>query len=218
MGDVLERTCFKCKKVMAIDVDNVNNVVYFKDHYYHIDCFKELAIKRASDKRCIPAWKEALDDGMRQIQKDASHMIDYCYGNNLLTKHLLSNYDIYSVSNYSRKIIESVITGKYKGKSKPISYRALAECWIAEQPELDKIYLNNKRLGKIMSGDQRVNYDLAVVVRLYPKWKSEREYNRQKIENRNISEQKEIKIDYNKIKIENTNSGLGDISDLLDEI
>lgn len=218
MANVMVRKCNDCKGAITIDVNDIKDVVYFKKYYYHKSCFEKLATKKSLSKRSSSDWKEALDDGMKQIQADAKYMINYCHGRDLLYEHLLSNYDICSISTYCEDTINKVLTGTYKGKSKPISYRDFAECWVSIQPELDKIYVNNKRLGKSMSGDQRINYDLAVVVRMYPQWKKSQEYNKRKTENRNISEQKEVKIDYNKIKTTNESSGLGDISDLLDEI
>lgn len=218
MAKVMARRCGACDEAVTIDVNDIKDVVYFKGTYYHKGCFEKLAREKAANKRCSKDWKIALDDGMRQIEADAKHMINYCYGRDLLYEHLLSNYDICSISAYCETTINKVLAGTYKGKSKPIPYRDFAECWVAMQPELDKIYANNKRLGKSMTGDQRINYDLAVVVRAYPQWKKGQEYNRCKAENRKISEQKEIKIDYSKIKITSASSGLGDISDLLDEI
>ena len=115
-------------------------------------------------------------------------------------------------------LMENVVKGEYKGKSKPIAYRDFARCWIDIQCELDNIFHKNQKLGKNMSEDQRVNYDLAIVVSSYPKWKKKQEFNKQKIENRKVAEQKEVKVNYSKIKTIDTDNGLGDISDLLDEI
>ena len=218
MVKTITRKCKNCEGAIIIDVNDIKDVVYFKGSYYHKSCFEKLATKKAANKRCSKDWKVALDDDMRQIEADAREITNYCYGRDLLYDHLLETYDICSVSTYCESTINKVLTGTYKGKSKPIPYRGFAECWVAMQPELDKIYANNKRLGKSMTGDQRVNYDLAVVVRAYPQWKKSQEYDRRKAENRKISEQKEIKIDYSKIKTTNASSGLGDISDLLDEI
>lgn len=170
MAETMARRCGACDKAVTIDVNDIKDVVYFKGSYYHKSCFEKLATKKASNKRCSKDWKAALDDGMRQIEADAKHMINYCYGRDLLYEHLLSNYDICSISTYCEITINKVLAGTYKGKSKPIPYRDFAECWVAMQPELDKIYANNKRLGKSMTGDKRINYDLAIVVRKVPEY------------------------------------------------
>ena len=170
MAEVMARRCGACDEAVTIDVNDIKDVVYFKGSYYHKSCFEKLATKKASNKRCSKDWKAALDDGMRQIEADAKYMINYCYGRDLLYGHLLGNYDICSISAYCETTINKVLTGTYKGKSKPIPYRDFAECWVAMQSELDKIYANNKRLGKSMTGDQRINYDLAIVVRKVPEY------------------------------------------------
>lgn len=218
MAEIITRKCAKCKGVIEIDVDDTKDVVYFDKKFYHEDCFIETATKKASNKRSSFSWQEALDDGLRQISKDAKYNIDYCYGRDLLFEHLLHNYDVCAISSYANMLISNVVNGRYKGKSKPILYREFAECWISVQSDLDNIYKKNKRIGKNMTGDQRINYDLAIVVRTYPEWKKKQEYKKQKIENRNIAEQRKINIDYAQIKTCESSSGLGDINDLLDEI
>ena len=215
---IITRKCACCKDVIEIDVNDIRDVVYYDKKFYHKECFVEAATKKAANKRSSLGWKNALDDGLRQITKDAVYNINYCYGRDLLFEHLLSNYDVYSISSYANMLISNVVSGKYKGRSNPILYRNLAECWIDSQSSLNNIYSNNLRLGKSMTGDQRVIYDLAVVVRTYPEWKRKQEQKKKKIENRNVAERRKINIDYTQIQTIKTNSGLGDISDLLDEI
>ena len=172
MGEIITRKCAKCKSVIEIDVDDIKDVVYFENLYYHKSCFEDLATLKASNKRCSPKWKGALDDGLRQVQKDANYIINYCYGRDLLFEHLLHNYDVCVISSYIQMTVDKVVRGNYKGKSKPIPYREFAQCWIDGQSTLNKIYTNNKQVGKNMGGDQRLIYDLAVVVNRFPKWKN----------------------------------------------
>ena len=171
MGEVLTRKCACCKGVIEIDVDYVHDVVYFDKLYYHKSCFEELAAKRMANKRSSPKWQAAMSDNLRQVQKDADYEINYCYGRDMLYNHILANYDVYSVSSYANMTFRNIVEGNYKGKSRPIPYREFAECWIDNQTELDRICSNNLRLGKRMAGDQRINYDTAVVVRMYPEWR-----------------------------------------------
>lgn len=172
MGEIITRKCAKCRGVIEIDVDDIRDVVYFDKKFYHEDCFIETATKKASNKRSSFSWQEALDDGLRQISKDAKYNIDYCYGRDLLFEHLLHNYDVCAISSYANMLISNVVNGRYKGKSKPILYREFAECWIEGQKTLNNIAFKNRQVGKEMTGDQRVIYDLAIVVNQFPKWKS----------------------------------------------
>lgn len=218
MGDVVTRKCACCKGTIVIDIDDIDDVVYFDKLYYHKACFRELVSKKATNKRCSPKWKAVLDMGLKQPEDDAKYIINYCYGRNKLFDHILRHYDIYAISSYAKMLMENVVSGEYKGKSKPIMYRDFADCWIDMQPDLDSIYKNNQRLGKNMTDDQRINYDLAVVVRTYPEWKRKIEHEKKNAKNRNVPEQCKINIDYSQIKTQTHHDGLDDISDLLDEI
>ena len=172
MTDIMTRKCAKCKGEIEIDVNDIRDVVYFDKSYYHKDCFRELAQQKASNKRCSAKWQETLSDDLKQVSQNANYIINYCYGRDLLFEHLLNSYDICALSSYIKMALDNVVAGKYKGKSKPIPYRDLAICWIDGQRALDKIYINNKQIGKDMSGDQRLIYDLAIVVNRFPKWKN----------------------------------------------
>lgn len=169
---VLQRKCAKCKKEIEIDRDNICEVVLFNKLYYHEACFKELAHQKISNRRSSPMWKEALDDELKQIKKDAINVLNYCIGRDDLCEHILSSYNVCAISSYIQMTIDSVVKGNYKGKSKPIAYRDLAQCWIDGQNTLNNIFIKNKQLGKDMTGDQRIIYDLAIVVNRFPKWKS----------------------------------------------
>lgn len=218
MGDLVLRKCACCKNEIVIDVDDVKDVVYFDKLYYHIGCFQDVAMRKSMSKRCSPKWKDVVDTGFRQAQVDAKRIIEYCYGHDKLFDHILHCYNIYSISSYTKMMIENVVKGVYKGKSRPIPYRELADCWISSQANLDDIFRYNQKHGKTMTNDQRVNYDLAVVVRKYPEWASKMEYKKQQVENRNVAEQGKINIDYTQIKSQTCHDGLDDINDLLDEI
>lgn len=171
MGDIVTRKCACCKGEIEIDVDDVRDVVYFDKLYYHKSCFEQLVAQKAANKRCSPKWKAMLGMGLKQLEKDAEQIVSSRYGHDKLFDHMLFHYDIYTISTYTQKLMDNVVNGQYKGKSKPISYRDFADCWVDMQPDLDSIYKNNQRLGKNMTSDQRINYDLAVVVRTYPEWK-----------------------------------------------
>lgn len=218
MGDKLVRKCAKCKGEIVVDIDDIKDVVYFKKLYYHLSCFKEAATEKSHNKRCSPDWKEALNDNFRRAIQEAQDTLIYCYGRDKLYNHILDNYDVLAVSRYLEMQMHNVVVGQYKGRSKPISYIELANCWVSVQSELDQIYSNNKKIGKNMAGDQRINYDLAVVVGMYPKWKKTQDIIKTKAANRKVEEQNVIKIDYTQIKTLEAEDGLGDINDLLDEI
>lgn len=218
MGDIVTRKCAYCKDVIEIDVDDVKGVVYLDKSYYHKACFSQVVAQKIANKRCSLKWKMMSETGFKHLEKDAEYVVNQRYGHDRLFDHMLYHYDIYTISSYTQKLMDNVVNGQYKGKSKPIAYRDFADCWIDIQPDLDSIYKNNQRLGKNMTDDQRINYDLAVVVRMYPEWKKKIEYKKKKMENRNVVEQPKVNIDYTQFKTQSSCDGLDDISALLDEI
>ena len=212
----ITRKCACCKGVIEIDVNDIRDVVYYDKKFYHKECFIEAATKKAANKRSSLGWKNALDDDLRQVTKDAIYNINYCYGRDLLFEHLLKNYDVYSISSYANMLISDVVNGKYKGKSRPIPYIDFAHCWIEGQRTLDKINAENKQLGKKMNGDQRIIYDLAVVVNKFPKWKSAKlrlENERQRI----VQEASFEEVDMSRIG-QTKQVKKKDISDISDDI
>lgn len=219
MSKVVIRKCKACDAAIEIDPDNVCDLVYFKKVYYHESCFRELAIKRSSRKNSLPDWKEALDDNLRQVKKDADYMINYGVGHDALYDHIVEHYDVVIVPPGSKRLMEDVVGGEYKGKSKPIPYRDFAQCWIELQNDLDKIYSYNKQNGKQMTVGQRMNYDLAIVVSRYPDWKKTKEKRKAEVIEQQNKAKENIKIDYSKIKSTASENGvLDDISDLLDDL
>lgn len=175
MVETIERKCQHCKQPIVVDKNDINGIIFFKDYYYHEDCFMTLATKRAANPRSSPAWKEALNDNLINLKKETISALNYWIGRDNLWDHLLTNYDINSVSTYVSKKADQIVQGKYGGKSNPIPYRDFAACWIESQVGLDKIAMKNEHLGKKMTGDQRINYDMAIVVRRFPEWKKEKE-------------------------------------------
>lgn len=216
MGDVVTRKCACCKGEIEIDVDDIKGVVYFDKYFYHETCFVEFARKKAENKRCSSKWKDALNDEMCQIKKDAIYNINYCYGRDLLFEHLLNNYDVCAISSYIQMTLNNVVDGKYKGKSRPIPYKEFARCWIDGKNALNKIYEKNCQSGKSMTGDQRIIYDIAVVVGEYPKWQQRKiklEKTRQEIVNSIVFDD----IDMSKIG-QGKQVKKNDISDISDDI
>ncbi len=175
MVETVERKCNKCKQPIVIDKNDINEVVLFKELYYHEDCFRALAAEKAANPRTSPEWKKALDDNLVQVKQAAIQAINYKIGHDMLWDHLLASYNINMVTKYISKTTEQVVNGTYKGKSNPIPYRDFATCWIESQPDLNRIAMKNEHLGKKMAGDQRINYDMAIVVRYYPEWKKAKE-------------------------------------------
>ena len=92
--------------------------------------------------------------------------------------------------------------------------------WKDYQKELDKTNAWNKHHGKVIDGEVRVNYDLAILMSNYVKYSKAKEKSKKEAEEKEKQSRvkKSVNIDYSKIKAVEQNDGLGDISDLLEDL
>ncbi len=220
MDNIVTRKCAKCKGKIEINKNNITGVIQFQGKYYHYDCFESTATQKASSKRGKPKmWQEALDN-IWTIEKETKQVLAHIIAKDDLNTWLLDHYDISVVPSYFWQLVADLENGTYKQKKcKPINAQLLYKMWIWGQKHLDKIAINNKRNRKGPSTDNdRLKYDLAILLGHQEDYKKHLA-KAQVLEIERQQRQKEnIQVDYNKIKSINTNSGLDDISDLLDDI
>ena len=109
--------------------------------------------------------------------------------------------------------------GIYKRRRcQPIDCDTLLDMWKYYQKDLDKTYIYNKTRGKDMEGESRANYDLAILMGKYGAYKKAKAQEEAAEIERQMQSQKDVQINYDKIKIVDSTDGLEDISALLDDI
>jgi hypothetical protein len=217
MAESIVRKCDHCKESIHIDRNNVHDVLMFKNKYYHNRCFEERVKQRLAGKQPHPMWKDALDH-VSEYENDAKEAIEFWFTRDDIYNHILEHYDVIKVESPIFTRIDAVITGTYGRKSKPIDYADFVECWRYGQSKLEEIARKNRAAGKNITGEARVNYDLAVVVKKFPQWKKWQE--KLKAERIEIekAQRETVRINYDKmIRTEIKHEGLDDISALLDE-
>ena len=221
MSDIILRKCGGCADVIEINRNNIAEVLYHKNKYYHLKCFCEVAEKRAKAKRNTAAeWQTALDN-LWQLESDTKKMLETAWIKDDINEWLLNHYNITTVPSRLWQVLADLERGEYKGKKcKSITMETLLGAWQWGQKKLDSIARNNKMNHKgPTSDDVRLMYDLSILVQKIPTFLAYK--NKQKIEEierqNNIKEN--IKVDYSKIKsATNNGSGLDDISDLLEDL
>lgn len=220
MDNIVTRKCTHCKGEIEIDKNNITGVIQFQNKYYHYDCFESTATQKASSKRGKPKmWQEALDN-IWTIEEETKQILAHIIAKDDLNTWLLDHYDISVVPSYFWQLVADLENGTYKQKKcKPIKTKQLYNMWVWGQKHLDKIAMSNKRNRKGPTSDNdRLRYDLAILLGHQEDYKKHLvKAQVQEIE-RQQRQKENIQVDYNKIKTINTNSGLGDISDLLDDI
>ena len=136
---------------------------------------------------------------------------------NKLNDYLLLHYDVASLSSKFWSTIHDIGNGIYKHKRcKPIDCNTLLDMWKLYQKELNQIYVWNKSKGNDMTGEGRVIYDLAILMRKYGEYL--KHVSKIKAIEADTSQlQQQTKINYNNFDNQSTNTD-DDISSLLDEI
>jgi hypothetical protein len=221
MPDTILRKCGGCSNVIEINRNDITDVLYYKNKYYHSKCFCEIAEKRSKAKRSTAAeWQEALDN-LWELEADTKKMLESAWIKDDLNEWILNHYNIITIPSRFWQILADLEHGTYKCKKcKPVTMETLLGAWKWGQKKLDSISRNNKMNHKgPTSDDARIMYDLSIIISKVPNYLS----HVSKMKMLQTEEKKETAkthINYDNVqqtKIEN-NSGLDDISSLLDDI
>ena len=221
MPNTILRKCGGCSNAIEINRNNISDILYYKNKYYHSKCFCEIAEKRSNAKRSTAVeWKEALDN-LWELEIDTRKMLESSWIKDDLNDWLLKHYNITTVPSRFWQVLADLERGMYKGKKcKPVAMDTLLCTWQWGQRKLDSIARNNKMNHKgPASDDARIMYDCSIIISKVPNYLSHKaKMQMLQAEEKKASEK--VHIDYNNVqqtKIEN-NDGLDDISNLLDDI
>lgn len=219
MSDIILRKCGGCSDTIEINRNNIVDVLYYKNKYYHSKCFCEIAEKRSKAKRSTALeWKSALDS-LLDIEADTSKMLESAWTKDDLNEWLLNNYNVTAVPSRFWQMIADLERGVYKGKRcKAISMKTIFGTWKWGQNKLNTINRINKMGHKGPKDDEaRLLYDLAILVNKVPNYLA----HKAKIESLQEEAKNETKINHinydSMQRTEIKHEGLDDISDLLDE-
>lgn len=220
--DITTRICGKCGNEITIDRQNINNLVYYQNRFYHLGCFMEKINKGLESKRYGARWRE-IQKQLPELQAEAKRRVEYGMLQDEFTEYLLSNYDVYSVSNRFWNLVSDLANGEYKGKKcRPIDISTLMAVWKWGQKKLDKIAANNKAKNKGPQNDeQRLNYDLAIILQHVGDYKKHIEKEKATREEIIQATRKQPKIDYSSLSKNTqvkTEIDTSDMSVLINEI
>lgn len=219
------RKCHECGQKIKFEKKNINGIVYYKNYYYHIDCFCELAERRSSSgKWKAQEWKDALTN-INELEKKTKEILGSRIArrgaSDDLNDYLLSAYDIVEIPSRFWQVVGDLNNGIYKHKRcKKVSTETLLETWKWGQRKLNDINNYNKANYKGPEDDtQRLSYDLAIVVSKVSNYLAYKAKQEAAEAERQRELKEKIKIDYNDVacRAEVKKEGLDDISNLLDE-
>ena len=154
----MKRICAVCKQAVEINKENTSKAILYKKKFYHYGCFSELCDQKMVSKRASSDWavaKERIDTLVEEttISQKEAVAEDEIY-------HWM--IDKYSVSIINQRLfmkLKDIYSGKMHGLAYPIPASELMDEWKYYWDELCDI-----RRFKRLTGEQAINYDLAVLL------------------------------------------------------
>lgn len=216
----IHRKCGCCREGFYISNANIDDAIYYDKKTYHSSCFISICNKRSKMKRedISQKWKWTLEH-LELIKQESYKHLSLSIAKENVFDFIKDAYDVTIIPTTVWQKIGNIYNGTFKGMSVGIPPEHLLDMWKRKIEMLNGIAARNVMKGKPMNADQRINYDLSVLVNKYDsylKW-----LEKQKI----IEAEKEVEnsenivgksIGYVVQKLDKGNSE--DISALVDDI
>ncbi len=167
-GTVIKRICSYCKESISISNDTVEEAIYYDKKTYHSKCFIALSQKRSEMKRADVSqkWSWVLEN-MRLIKINSNRYLYDALCKEALFEFIRDAYGISIIPTTVWQKIASVYAGSFKGMAKGIPPEHLLDMWKRKLNMLCAVADKNAAKGKKMSTDQRLTYDLTILVNKY---------------------------------------------------
>ena len=217
----ITRKCSICKEPIYINDTNEDFFITLKNEtksYTHTNGY----IEKQTTKKRSPKTVEECQEYIEQSRQSTKAIEKKKSTKNELYEFLFDMYDISYFPQYFYIKMDSVYKGTMKNLNKPVPPEDLLDMWKQKRNYLDKVAEQNRKKGNEISGVNRVNYDLAILLSKYDsylKWKEQ-----QKIAIAELDESKKRsieKIEYTDVarpKRVGTSNNKVDINSMLDEI
>ena len=216
----IKRKCSCCGEDFYISKDNIDDAIYYDKKTYHSSCFINICNKRSQMKRedVSRKWTWILNH-LDSIKQESYEHLKLAVIKEDVFNFIKDAYDITIIPTTVWQKLSNIYNGTFKGMTYGIPPEHLLDMWERKIDMLNGIANRNNTKGRTMNVDQRINYDLSVLVNKYDsylKW-----LEKQKI----LEAEKEIEKNENIVgktigyvvqKAEKNNSD--DISDLVDDI
>lgn len=216
----IHRKCGCCGEDFYISNENIDDAIYYDKKAYHSSCFINICNKRSKMKRedISQKWTWVLNNLESIKQKSDAHLKVAIIKEEVFC-FIKDAYDVTIIPTNVWQKLSDIYNGTFKGMSVGIPPEHLLDMWKRKIDMLNGIADRNKTKGIKMSADQRLNYDLSILVNKYDsylKW-----LEKQKI----LEAEKEIEKTENIVgksvgyisQKENSNNS-DDISGLVDDI
>lgn len=219
----IKRICNCCKETIYIGKNDVNDSIYYDGKTYHRDCFIQICNKRASMKRVDVSekWSWVLKN-LDKVEKDSENHLLSALEKEDVFEFIRNTYGLTTIPSSVFQKLGNIYLGTFRGMSVGIQPKYLVDMWNRKIAYLNKIANNNVTNGKEMQPEQRINYDLSILVNKYDsymEWLEKQKILEQEIKNENKKTDNLVRKTQN---ANNSTSNLDnkedDISELVDDI
>lgn len=165
------RICGTCGNPIIVNRQNIDNIAYYKGYHHHVGCLIDKANKGIESGKRVAIYQRLLDR-IPELQAEARRRLDHSITQDEFNDYLLDHYNVIEVSKRFWNIVFDIEKGVYKRKKcRPIDMNTIFQTWKWGQKWLDKTNENNKRNHRgPINDEQRLNYDLAIVVSKIPNY------------------------------------------------
>lgn len=216
----IKRKCSCCGDYFYISNKNINDAIYYDKKTYHSSCFINMCKKRAlmKNEKVSRKWKWVLNH-LESIKQKSYEHLQVAVVKEDVFNFIKDAYDVTIIPTTVWEKLGNIYNGTFKGMSFGIPPEHLLDMWKRKIDMLNGIASTNVQKGKCVNVDQRIIYDLSVLVNKYDgylKWKE-----KQKIieAEKGLEKSENIigkSVGYISNKIEKSKSD--DITDLVDDI
>ncbi len=219
-GIGIKRKCSCCGENFYINNENIEEAIYYDKKTYHSRCFINICNKRSKMKRedISQKWTWVLNN-LEHIREESFKHLSLAIIKECVFDFIKNAYDVTIIPSTVWQKLGSIYNGTFKGMSFGIPPEHLLDMWKRKINMLNGIADRNSTKGVTMNVDQRINYDLSILVNKYDsylKWLEKQkilEAEKEIEKNENIVSKS---IGYVAQKINDNNSD--DISGLVDDI
>lgn len=217
----LKRKCGCCGEYLYITKNNIDNVIYYDKKTYHSRCFTNLCQDRICNGRSNVSKRwEQIYKNLETIKKDTYSHYELMIECDDIFNFIKDFYGLTVVSSTIWTKLDSIYNGTFKGMSIGIPPSDLLDMWKRKADMLNNIAKQNETKGTYLQPENRVIYDLSILVNKYDsylRWKEKQkilEVEKETIITQNIVGQS---IGYSNVQ-KNNPKETDDITDLVDDI
>lgn len=164
----IHRKCGCCGEDFYISNKSIEDAIYYDKKTYHSSCFINICNKRSKMKRADVSqkWTWVLNN-LEHIREESFRHLNLAITKEGVFDFIKDTYDITIIPTTVWQKLGNIYNGTFKGMSVGIPPEHLLDMWKRKIDMLNGIANRNSTKGITMNTDQRINYDLSILVNKY---------------------------------------------------